>query len=582
MADLSLSGATWQLSTVDPDALAAAIAEGMHPAAARALVRRFGDTPPRSLRPDLSHLHDPHLMLGMDAALDRLRRAVHAGEHVRIVTDYDVDGATSSLILQAALRLAGATGTVDYHIPNRFGEGYGFSEQAARDAASAGVGLIVTADIGVRDHAAVAEARRQGVDVLVCDHHLPAGESVPEGAIVLCPPQQGDTYPNPYLAACGISLKVAQALLADHRAYDRILLSLLKLAAIGTVADLVPLTTRENRTIVAVGLDQLNRGGHHVGLAELLRVSGIKRRITVTDLGFRVGPRINAAGRVADARLVVELLNSRDPEHARSLAEELNRLNQERRDIQRHLVDEALVRLDGQPTPFVVVAGPEDEGWHRGVVGIVAARVKDEVFRPTAVVSVQGELAVGSVRSIPAVHAVEALTSVSDLLVRFGGHPVAAGFTVHTRDLDALRERLSAWVLEHTTPDDLVRRRTYDAEVPAVELDEALARQLEYLQPFGQKNSRPVLRVPGVRSHGFVTRAGGRLLKFLVQRPGGRPLEALWWGGPEHEAALLGHEIEILGELQHSSYDGRLEFNVKDARVGAVAAPPGPPQPPPG
>lgn len=310
----SFTGARWELAAAAPDAVRALEGRGLSAIAARCVAVRWGDVDPTSLfEPSWSHLHDPYTMLGMEAAIDRLRHAISKGERVRIVTDYDVDGTTSSLELQAALRIVAPHLVVDYHIPNRLTEGYGFSVDAATAAADDGVGLVVTADIGVRDHAAIDAARARGVDVLVCDHHLPAGADVPTNAIVLCPPQKGDTYPNPFLAACGVSLKLADALLRDHPRREDVLRSMLKLAAIGTVADMVPLLSLENRAIVHLGLRELNGGRHHPGLAALLSVCNLKGELTERDLGFRVGPRINAAGRVSDAKLVVELLSCRDP-----------------------------------------------------------------------------------------------------------------------------------------------------------------------------------------------------------------------------------------------------------------------------
>ena len=571
----SLSGARWQLRPVDARRVAA-LAErtGLSNVAARCLALRFdGDDLPSTdlLRPSLEHLHDPLKMRNMAAALDRLDHAIRRGESVRVVTDYDVDGTTSSLILQAALRLRNRDLPVSYHIPNRFEEGYGFSVQAANRAADDGVGLIVTADIGVRDHTAVAAARDRGVDVLVCDHHLPAGESVPEDALVLCPPQEGCDYPNAALAACGVSLKLAQGLLQHHhRAWDRVLLSLLKLASIGTVADMVPLNTLENRAIVSLGLMQLNQGRHHPGLAQLLQVAGLgDKAVRTSDLGFRIGPRINAAGRVADAKLVVELLNCRDPERARQLASRLDALNTERRDIQRRLVREATERIAGNPTPWVLLAGDEDEGWHRGVVGIVAARVKDEVHRPTAVVSIQGDRAVGSVRSMPGIHAVEALDSASDLLVKYGGHPMAAGFTVPTDKLDALRDRLSAWVEDHVDPGLLVPRRSVDAVVEADRLGEGLMQDLARLGPFGQANPRPALLVPEVQVRDArLLGADKNMLKVKIPRGGGPWLEAIWWGGATHIDALTSAPHDFLGHLGINEWRGRrtLQLEIRDAR----------------
>jgi single-stranded-DNA-specific exonuclease len=570
----SMTGAHWALNEV-ADARVDALKRttGLSSPAARVLALRFDgdDSAERWLAPSIDHLHDPLAMRNMEAALDRLRSSIRRGERIRVVTDYDVDGTTSSLILQAALRAVEPSVEVSWHIPSRFGEGYGFSVAAAKQAAEDRVGLIVTADIGVRDHAAVDEARSRGVDVLICDHHLPAGASVPEGATVLCPPQAGDPYPNRALAACGVSLKVAQALLAQHPKGHRIVESMLKLAAIGTVADMVSLGTLENRAIVALGLRQLNVGRHTPGLQALIDVCRLGgSAIDEGALGYRIGPRINAAGRVADAGLVVELLGTRDPELALDLARRIDALNTERRDIQRRLVDEALERIGDRPDPFVVLCGEESEGWHRGVVGIAAARIKDQVNRPVAVVAIQGELAVGSVRSVPSVHAVKALDSVSDLLVKFGGHPAAAGFTVRAADLDQLRQRLGEYV-ERTVPEGaLVPLRQADAVVGSDQIGQALHGELARLGPFGMGNPAPTLLVPAVRPFGVqVKGAQGSLLKFLVTGGAGRAVEAVWWDASPLAEAMQSGPVDLLASLGENVWNGerRLQLEIQDARA---------------
>lgn len=569
--NLSWTGSRWALLEADATRVAQiSAATGLSSVAARCFALRWEGLPDAGmLHPGMHHLHDPHLLLNMDRALERLAKAARDGQRLRIITDYDVDGTTSSLILQAALRIVGPRCTIDYHIPNRFGEGYGFSQEAADQAVADGIDLIVTADIGVRDHASVDRARAGGVDVLICDHHLPAGESVPSNAIVLCPPQADCSYPNPYLAACGVSLKLAQALLADHPKFEAIFRSLLKLAAIGTVADLVPLTSAENRAIVSLGLAELNRGPHHAGLAELLRVCSIKGDVTEVDLGFRLGPRINAAGRIEDAKLVVKLLTERDPAVAKELAERIDALNRERQGIQKTVFAEAMAQVDLEAPPgFVVVAGAEASGWHRGVVGIVASKVKEEVHRPTAVVSIQGETAVGSVRSIDSVHAVHALDSVADLLVRYGGHPMAAGFTVPTANLPALQERLSAFVLEHTTDEDRIRTRRVDAVVDASDLRWELLRDLGTLGPFGMKNARPRLLLQGVRPTGGRALADGRLLTLRLPNDQGPSVRAIWWGQGDRVPAFDGRAVDLLGQLGQNTWNGRsdLQFEISDAR----------------
>ena len=569
---LSCTGSRWELKHVSPERVSE-IALGTHlsPPAARCLALRWtgeGIPGPDWLQPSIDHLLEPSTMKNMSTAVERLRKAIDTGQSLRIITDYDVDGTTSSLILQAALRICGPTLKIDYHIPNRFVEGYGFSEIAAKKAVEDGVDLIITADIGVRDHESVNVAVAGGADVLICDHHLPAGESVPENAIVLCPPQQGCSYKNPHLAACGVSFKLAQALLHDHPKYSQILHSLLKLAAIGTVADLVPLTTPENRAIVSLGLAQLNHGPHTPGLQELIRVCGIHGELNETDLGYRIGPRINAAGRLEDASLVVELLTCRDPTRARALAERIDGLNKDRQAIQRTVFDEAMQGVDVEsPDPFVVVAGNEADGWHRGVVGIVASKVKDAVFRPTAIVAIQGEYAVGSVRSVDGVHAVRALDSVADLLVKYGGHPAAAGFTVPTDKLEELRTRLSIYVRENTVLSELIRIRRVDVELSPEELTWDLYGELAGLGPFGMKNPRPRLMLFDVEPKNVELKASGRLVKFRIPRRTGSWIDAIWWGAAEHIPALKSGKLKLLGQLSVHTWQGRssLQFEVSDA-----------------
>ena len=569
-ASTSFTGANWIPVVPDAGTVARLRANGLSAIAARCAAIRWGHLagPTPWETPSFDHLEDPYAMLGMSQAVERLRRVAAEGQRVRIITDYDVDGTTSSLILQAALGLLGGRVRLDYHIPHRFKEGYGFSVAAADAAAEDGVDLVVTADIGVRDHAAVQRARERGMDVLICDHHLPHGSTVPDGALVLCPPQQGCTYPNPHLAACGISLKVAQALLAGHPKRDAVVRSLLKLAAIGTVADMVPLNTAENRAIVALGLRELNEGRHHAGLQALLEACNLARgTIGEGDLGFRIGPRINAAGRMADASLVVELLTTRDPGAARDLAARLDRHNDERRRVQEQLVRAALEQLTDPPPPFVLLGGPEAAGWHRGVVGIVASRLKDEAHRPVAVVSIQGDRAVGSMRSVRGVHAVHALEAAADLLVKFGGHPAAAGFTVPTEHLDALRERVGTWVAAQDP--DLAPIQEVDAEVSADHLDMRLHDELASLGPFGMGNPRPRLLVRGVRIRDLqLLGAAQRMVKFGVPR-GGRPaLEALWWDKADLASALSDQRVDLLGTLALNIWRGqsRLQFRLRDAR----------------
>ncbi len=559
----SRTGRRWELTPAAApvvEALQAAL--GLLPLTARVLAARGHDvgTATAFLAPMEGPLHDPFVLLGLVEAVARIEQAVARSEHIRLVTDYDVDGTTSCLILHAALdrriHAAGSRAVVSYHVPDRFREGYGLSALAVETAAADGVTLLVTADIGVRDHATVAQARAAGLDVIVVDHHLPSGESVPADAFaVICPPQAGCPYPNKALAACGVSLKLATALLAADPRRDDVLRSLFKLAAIGTVADVVDLATPENRGIVARGLAALNADRHGPGLAALLEVAGAATgRLNASDLGFRIGPRINAAGRLKDANAVVRLLRERDPAAAKAQAQALDGLNRERQGIQEALVTHALERVPHPVPGFAVVWGPEEEGWHRGVVGIVAAKVRDRIHRPVAVVAVLGAVATGSVRSVSAVHAVRALDSVADLLVRYGGHAAAAGFTVPTEKLPELAARLAAWVDASAGAEDLVPVEPVDATTPGAAVTLALLRELERLEPCGKGNTAARVVVEGA-----VT--GIRVIKdrhVFFQIDGA---DAVWWGGADQRELLAGARA-VLGTIGLNEWNGRTNARI--------------------
>lgn len=555
---VSRTGRRWEVRPADA-AVAETIARQHHLSAVAARVLAARGLDASSVGPFLDASgggdHDPHLLLGMDRALPRILHAVAEHQHVRLVTDYDVDGTTSCLILHAALdrriTAAGSAARVSYHIPDRFLEGYGLSLRAVDAAVADGVHLLITADIGVRDHTSVARARAAGLDVIVLDHHLPAGEAVPDAAYaVICPPQAGCPYPNKALAACGVSLKLAQALLAGDPRGPEVLRSMGKLAAIGTVADVVDLGTPENRAIVARGLAALNTDRHGAGLAALIEVAGLQgKAIGATDLGFRLGPRINAAGRLDDATAVVRLLRERDPARALAQARALDGLNRVRQDIQEAMVVRALEAVPDPPPPFIVVAFEESGDWHRGVAGIVAARVRDRLHRPCAVVTLVGDHAVGSVRSVPAIHAVRALDAAAGLLLRYGGHPVAAGFTLPAADLPAFTATLQAFVAAHGGDEALIPREIVDAVVPPSALGAALVAELDRLEPCGKGNPPASLVVQGALSAVRVVKD-----RHLAFRVGG--VDAMWWSAAERRPLLEGVGA-VLGRVGIETWQGQ-------------------------
>ncbi|MEC7946856.1 MAG: DHHA1 domain-containing protein, partial [Myxococcota bacterium] len=337
--------------------------------------------------------------------------------------------------------------------------------------------------------------------------------------------------------------------------------------AIGTVADVVDLGTLENRSIVALGLEALSTGRHSPGLAALLDVSGLgENPLMADDLGYRIGPRINAAGRLERADAVIRLFDERDPRCAREQARALDQLNSERRAIQDRLVAAAESQLPAMLPGFVVVSGPEAQGWHRGVVGIVASRLRDRIHRPVAVVSVQGDTAVGSVRSVHQVHAVRALDSCKDLLDRYGGHPVAAGFTVPTARLPHLGARLAAWVDEHASAEDLRPELELDAACSPAEVGPSLAGALQRLAPFGKGNPAPLLRVDGAQVHD-VRVLKERHLKFRASG-----VDAIWFGAAEWRDAVAAGPLDLAARVEINRWRGRetVQLRVEDARPAAL------------
>lgn len=554
----SLTGRRWALRPPDEErADVLRRTRGFLPAVARIAAARGLDDRFFAVGP--TDLHAPDRMLGMERAVTRIEAAIAAGEPIRLVTDYDVDGTTSCLILHSALDRRGAAG-VSYHLPDRFKEGYGLSRLAVEKAAADGVKLLVTADIGIRDHATIALARQHGLDVIVCDHHLPAGASVPPDAYtVLCPPQEGCPYPNKALAACGVSFKLASQLLAEDPRRDDVLASLLKLAAIGTVADVVDLRNAENRAIVTLGLRALNERAHAPGLAALLEVADASPgTIDAATLGWRIGPRINAAGRMDDAAAVVRLLRERDRGRAMAAARELDQTNRERQAVQERLVEQVLASLPDPLPAFVVVAGDEEDGFHRGVVGIVAAKVRERVNRPVAVVAILGEVATGSVRSTPAVHATHALEAMAPMLLRFGGHAAAAGFTLPTERLMEFSAGIADWVEAHHDDDTLLVVEEADDELPGTAITLEFARQLRALEPTGKGNPPPRVIVDGPVE--AIRVAAG---KHLFCRVGGA--DAVWWGGADRRG-LLERAERVLGEVETDRWQGveRARIRIED------------------
>ncbi len=471
------------------------------------LVARGVDEPESAaqfLAPALGDLHDPMLMRGMKCALDRLEAALERKERILIYGDYDVDGTTAIVILKTAIELCG--GAADFHVPHRIREGYGMRDEVIARAAAEGVRLIISVDTGIRAFAAADTARRTGVDLIVTDHHLPGRDGVPQALAVVNPNQQGCDYPCKHLCGAGVAFKLAQGLMErrlDGKDRSRLLMSFLKVVAIATIADAVPLLG-ENRVFAKLGLEGLRRPVN-AGLKALLEVAklGDGRALSATEVGFRIAPRLNAAGRMDVARDVVDLFNEKDMERARSIAARLDQLNAERQEEERRIMDSILRRLEEEPAlreAYCVVV--DGEGWHRGVIGITASRVVERHWRPALVISREGEEAHGSGRSIPGFHLLHALESCPELFSRYGGHAHAVGFALPSANVEKLRAHLDQYARARLTTADFEPQMELERELPLREVTPELYQALLMLEPFGMGNREPVFGAREVRLMG--------------------------------------------------------------------------------
>src|SRR6476659_4995561 len=448
---------------------------GVSPILAGLLIARGYDneTAARSfLTPQYDQIHDPYLMLGMREAVARLEQAIDNDQPILIYGDYDVDGTTGTAVLLRALKLLGAR--TGFHVPHRFTEGYGIQQPALEKALNEGYKLVVSVDCGIRAHEPLYWARDHGLDVIITDHHLPdENEGAPPAFAVLNPNQAGCQYPDKNLAGVGVAFKLVHALFRE-RGREPQVEGFMKVVAIGTVADVAKLVG-ENRTIVTLGLKDLAKASNP-GLRALIEVAGCGdgKGMTAYDLGFRLGPRINAAGRMDAAKAVVELFDTRDSAEARRIAEHLDARNEERKTVQQQIVDLALAELgDGGEAKVAVIEG---SGWHRGVIGIAASKIAERINRPCVVFSIEGDVTHGSGRSIEAYHLLNGLTACADLFEKFGGHSHAAGITIRPERIDEFRRRLNEHAASCLTADDLEPLVNIDLELKPEHVTFSLAR----------------------------------------------------------------------------------------------------------
>ena len=580
----------WRHLNPDPAAIEKLATEAkISPLLARLLVLRGIHSAVEAssfLSPSLQELHSPYLMRGMREAVERISAAIGNRESILIYGDYDVDGTTAVVILKTAIELCG--GSADFHVPHRIKEGYGIRDDVIERAAAAGVKLVISVDTGIRAFQAAETARRCGVDLIVTDHHLPAAdEGVPQALAVLNPNQQGCDYPCKALCGAGVAFKIAQALFGkfkDEADQAKLIPSFLKMVAIATIADAVPLVG-ENRVMTKLGLEGLRRpvNGGLKALFEVSGLAGIGRALAAGDVGFRLGPRINAAGRMDVARDVIELFTSREPERCREIAAKLDLLNSQRQNEEARIVSEIETQLAADPglsqKHCLVFDG---DGWHRGVVGIVASRVVEKTGRPALVIAKEGEEAHGSGRSIAALHLLEALESCHDLFTRFGGHAHAVGFALPSAQLPELKQRLNKFAQEYLSDEDFVPELAIDSDIPLRAVTPELRNQLCQIEPFGQGNPEPVFSSCGATvlvPPRFIKEKHVKLRVNQTQADGRRSFsyEAMGWRMAERiqsESLLPGDLIDLAFKItlnDHPEFGG-LELTLEDFRKSAVLA----------
>ena len=561
---------------------------------AKLLVQRGIDSPDSALpflSPSLLHLHSPYLMTGMKAAVDRLDAAIERKEGILVYGDYDVDGTTAVVILKTAIELCG--GTADFHVPHRIREGYDLRGDVIERAAAAGIRLVISVDAGTRAFAAAESARRAGVDLIITDHHLPGQDGLPHAFAVVNPNQPGCEYPCKSLCGAGIAFKFAQALMEKrlaHRDQAPLLVSFMKIAAIATIADSVPLVG-ENRVIASLGLNAL-RSAVNPGLKALLEVAQLGGKpLRSGEVGFRIAPRINAAGRMDIAKDVIELFSVKDAARAREIAQRLDKLNGERQEEERRIVDAIEQRLTDdaalRDSYCMVIDG---EGWHRGVIGITATRVVERHGRPALVISRDGNIdeAHGSGRSIAAFHLLNALESCAPLFTRFGGHAYAVGFSLPSARVEELRVQLDTYARARLSLADFEPTLNVDADLPLDAITPEMFEALRKMEPFGAGNPEPVFSA-NVRltspvkimkeKHVRMNLAPGAALAGDAGDGWRRTVshKAVGWRLAERmakESLLPGDQMDVaftLDQNEHPEFGG-IELSLRDFKRDAVQA----------
>lgn len=542
------------------------------PLVAHLLIQRGFKDPDEALtflNPSFDDLHDPYLMKDMDRIVERVLRARDLGEKILIYGDYDVDGITSTVVLKRALEMLGAP--AEYYLPRRLEEGYGIRTEVLRKAQADGYSLVISVDSGIRAFEAADLARELGFDFIVTDHHLPA-QTLPDAWAILNPQRADCSYPDKNLAAVGVVFKLVQALFRNT-SREKVIQHFLKMVAIGTVADAVPITG-ENRVIVRLGLESLSHP-RNPGLRALLQGAGITGEVSLSDLAFKLAPRINAVTRMGGGREVVDLFTVSKESEAQTMVREMNEKNSLRQREEQRILTEIEERFRQEPgaaeKKFLVVAGQD---WHRGVIGIVAARLAERFHRPALVLSIGETTCQGSGRSIPGLNLVEALDHCCDMFVQYGGHSQAVGCTLKPENskgeiLADLAGRLETFAAEMLSPEQLVPSLPIECVLPPEEVSCALYDQIQQLAPFGKGNPVPVFASEKMNIVGGPWVLKTRHLKLQVQGNGSK-VDAIWWKNGDLADTIRGAcQVDLAYTIERDRYQGqeKLLLTIRDLNL---------------
>ncbi len=558
---------------------------GIAPVLANLLVQRGIDTVEKAdkfFNPSLSDLHDPFLMKDMDKAVERIEQAVRSGEKIMVYGDYDVDGTTAVALMYKFLRQIGHKNLL-FYIPDRYTEGYGISIKGIDYAARKGVGLVITLDCGIKATEKIVYAKQKGVDFIICDHHLPADE-IPKAVAVLDPKRPDCNYPFDELSGCGVGFKLVQAYAQKNGIPFEQITHLLDLLVVSIASDIVPLTG-ENRVLAHYGLEILNSSPSE-GLASIIKICGLDTHtITIDDIVFKIGPRINAAGRMrmdendenaapSGGYAAVSLLIEGNEQKARELGNDIDSFNQDRKSIDRNVTQEAHDYIESNPElkkrKSTVVYNPK---WVKGIVGIVASRLIETYYRPTVVLTMSNGMVTGSARSIPGFDLYQAVESCSDLLENFGGHMYAAGLTMRPENVEEFARRFNEYVEQNIDPQTLIPQVDIDSRLLFSDITPEFNRQLNRFQPFGPGNTAPVFVTYSVSNRGDAKLVGAEqdhLRMDLVQRE--KPntaIQTIAFQQPTHyEWIRAGHPIDICYQIVENHYRGTVstQLRIKDIK----------------